>query len=71
VTATNEARSAHCEECGVTEAALDAEGRELYSCDAVGCGARCCSLCSEDGQSPGEEVLCLACARERMEGGET
>lgn len=57
--------SDYCEQCGITKEQLEVAERQLYTCDAPGCGADCCSECSEDSQAPDEQVLCLACARAR------
>lgn len=48
---------AACYGCGEEEAALEADGRELYDCDQ--CGQRCCSMDSENGEA--NTVFCLDC----------
>lgn len=50
---------AACYRCGAKEEELERVGRSLYSCDARGCGHRCCSDCSESG--PKGAVICLEC----------
>jgi hypothetical protein len=60
-----------CYECGITTSTLEAAGRQLYQCDASGCGNDCCSDCSEDGQLENEQVICLDCHESRYGPGGT